>query len=280
MPKRPLARNSTAGPRSWCISPITGETEPRSLQLNRRAMLACLSAILPIISVPSALISAGIVAAGAAPTPMAPWPSGWDDPRFAANTKSPPRYNTGSQIVTWRDLTVIDQSGNPSFGYGNYSLLNTRIRSREGPRVSGNNILIEWCYIEVAGLGDDHADGIQAYGGSTQGEMKNIIIRNTKVICKGGALNAGIFFADHAGADLTLDSVYVDGGASPNGAIWLANARGDAGCKSLIARHVRVKSDGVYGQRGFRLDPTPSFCNIIEWTDVCWDDGTPIARPT
>ena len=89
-------------------------------------------------------------------------------------------------------------------------------------------------------------------------EMKNIIIRNTKVICKGGALNAGIFFADHAGADLTLDSVYVDGGASPNGAIWLANARGDAGCKSLIARHVRVKSDGVYGQRGFRLDPTPS----------------------
>lgn len=252
-----------------------------SLKLNRRDILTSFSAILPIASGASATTFAGIMAAGApqTSTPTASWPSGWNDPRFAANTVSGPRYNTGGQIATWRGLTVIDQSGNPSFGYRNYSLLNTRIRSREGPRVSGDNILIDGCYIEVAGFGDDHADGIQAYGGSTQGDMKNIVIRNTKVMCTGGALNAGIFFADHAGANLTLESVYVDGGASPNGAIWLANASGDVGCKSVIARHVRVKSNGIYGPRGFRLDPIPSLCNIIEWTDVCWDDSTPIARP-
>jgi hypothetical protein len=39
--------------------------------------------------------------------------------------------------------------------------------------------------------------------------MKNIIIRNTKVVLTGSGLNAGIFFADRSGADLTLKSFFV-----------------------------------------------------------------------
>ena len=152
----------------------------------------------------------------------------------------------------------------------------------KGRRVSGSNILIDSCYIEVAGSGDDHADGVQAYGDpSFQQNMQNIIIRNTSIVCMGNILNAGIFFADHSGASLTLENVYVDGTNAPNGAIWLACAVGDIGCLSLIARHVRIRNatTGTFAGRYFRLDPTPSLCNIIEWTDVTLDDGTPIPNP-
>ena len=247
-----------------------GERWANRAILNRRAVLAGLSSMVPIAST---------VAVRAAPSPVEAWPSGWDDLRFAHNTPSAPRFNASRQMVSWKDLTVIDTSGDPSFGYGNYNLINTRIRSREGPRISDSNILIDGCYIEVAGSGDDHADGIQGYGGRSQQNCKNIIIRNTKIVLAGDALNAGIFIADHCGAELTLENVYVDGGRSPNGAIWLPCSPGDIGCKSLIARHVRVASAGMYGPRGLRLDPNPSLCNIIEWTDVCWSDGTPTRRP-
>jgi hypothetical protein len=243
----------------------------QSLMLHRRAVLAGLSSMVPLVS------AAAVVPAVPA---LGKWPSGWDDPQFVKNVPGVPRFNTGSQVVTWKNMTVIDTSGNPSFGYLNYNLVNTRIRSREGPRVSGSDILIDGCYIEVAGMGDDHADGIQGYGGRTQQNCKNVIIRNTKVVLKGTALNAGIFLADHCGAELALENVYVDGGSAPNGAIWLPCSPDDIGCKSLIARHVRVASAGMYGARGFRLGPNPSLCNIIEWTDVCWADGTPIHRPS
>jgi hypothetical protein len=218
----------------------------------------------------------------AAVTHPSAWPTGWDDSRYAANASGAPALNSGNQMVTWRDLTVIDMSGNPSFGYANYNLLNSRIRTREGPRVSGSNILIDGCYIEVVGVVGDHADGIQAYGGSSQANMKSIVIRNTKVVLTGSGLNAGIFFADHSGAELTLENVYVDGRGSPNGAIWLANVVGDVGCRSLIARNVVVAADssGTFSGRYFRVGPTAGLCNIIEWTNVRRDDGTPIAKPT
>ena len=238
--------------------------------LSRRAVLRGLSSILPL---------ANACAVTGALSQTQEWPSGWDDPRFADNSRSASRFNNGGEIVTWRNLTVIDSSGNPSFGYRNYSLIDCRMRTREGPRVSGSNILIDGCYIEAYGSETDHADGIQAYGGSTQQNFKNVVIRNTKIVLTTGALNAGIFFSDHSGVDLTLDNIYVDGSISPNGAIWLPCSESDIGCKSLIARHVRVKSNGMYGPRGFRLDPDPSLCNIIEWTDVCWTDGRPIRRP-
>jgi len=240
------------------------------LLLDRRAVLAGLSSIVP-------LASAAAVTSPSSPTES--WPSGWDDPRFARNAVSPGRiYNTGSTLLTWQNLTVEDESGDALCGSANYELLNTRYRGREGPRVSGSNVLIDGCYIEVHGTGDDHADGIQGYKGGSQGNAKNIVIRNTKVVMTTGALNCGIFFADMLGADLTLENVYVDGANAPNGAIWLPCAPTDKGVLSLIARNVMVKNSN--GRQGLSLAPNPRLCNIIEWTGVRWGDGTPIRRPT
>jgi hypothetical protein len=209
------------------------------------------------------------------PISTATWPSGWDDPRFDNNIMSGPKSNVGSSMVTWQNLTVNDTSGQPSFGYGNYSLLNTRLRSREGPRISGSNILIQDTYIEVSGSGDDHGDGIQAYG-STSGSnynFRNVVVKRTKVVLSGSALNAGIFLADRAGVDLTLDTVFIDGGPAPNGALFFANSAdgSDKGCNSLVMRHVRVKPS-------VRFEGLDS-CNIVEWTDVAYENGVVIPRP-
>jgi hypothetical protein len=211
-----------------------------------------------------------------------PWPSGWDDPRFVNNVSSGPLYNNGGPVV-WSNKTVIDNSGNPGFGYGNYTLKDCRYRGREGPRVSGSNITIDGCYIEIQAVSGDHGDGIQGYGGGSQGHASNIVIKNTKIVFTGsGGSNAGIFMADHIGCDpLTLDGVYVDGSGTPNGAIWLANVNGDIGCFNLIARNVMCKADtsGTFANRFFRLDPTPSLCHVIEWTNVRRWDGVPIPNP-
>lgn len=217
------------------------------------------------------------------PTPGTPttWPSGWDDPRFTNMTNSGPRFNSGSSVVTWQNLSVAnDNSGQVTFGYGNYNLLNSRMRTREGPRISGSNILIQDSYIEVASMDPDHGDGIQAYhcftgqANCTNTNFTNVVVRRTTVVLKGtSALNAGIFLADHSGVDLTLDTVFVDGGAAPNGALFFANSgvnNSDKGCNSLTLRHVRVKPKVRFETNG---------CNILEWTDVAYENGTPIPRP-
>ena len=79
----------------------------------------------------------GSVEADAGPPAISlDWPSGWDDPWFANNIdSSPPVKNSGSTVVTWQNLTINDQSGNPTVGYGNYKLINCRMRTREGPRL-------------------------------------------------------------------------------------------------------------------------------------------------
>jgi hypothetical protein len=160
-----------------------------------------------------------VTAATPTPRPTGTWPTGWDDPRFANNVASGIRRTSGSAPATWRNLTIVDTSGEPAVGWGNYQLIDSRIRSREGPRVGDDNILIDGCYIEVSGTGDDHGDGIQAYVGPTtqQYNIKNIVIRNTKVVMMPGMNNAGIFFADRSGAELTLENVYVDGDGAPMG---------------------------------------------------------------
>ena len=219
-----------------------------------------------------------VTAATTPPARTGPWPSGWDDPRFASNVASGVKRTSGTAPATWRNLTIVDTSGEPAVGWGNYQLIDSRIRSREGPRVGGDNILIDGCYIECTGVGPDHADGIQAYVGSGgQYTTKNIVIRNTKIVMTPGSNNAGIFFADGAGAELTLENVYVDGDGAPNGAIWLPNTASDLGCRSLIARNVVVTNTN--GRQGLSLDPRPDRCDIIEWTNVRWADGTPIPRP-
>ena len=88
-------------------------------------------------------------------------------------------------------------------GGTSYTLANSRIKGREGPRVAGSNRLIDGSYIEASGAGQDHGDGIQCYTGG-RFNTDNVVIRNTYVKMTPGVNNGGIFFADYCNADLTL----------------------------------------------------------------------------
>ena len=210
------------------------------------------------------------------PQTTAPWPSGWDDSRFAtnANTTRKSGLNSGQVIA---NVTIVDTSGEPVVVGTRYTLRDSRVRGREGPRIAGSNTTIEGSYIEVAGSGDDHGDGIQCYTGQRT-NTANIVIRNTHVKMLPGTNNAGIFFADYCLADFTLENVKVDGDGSPNGAIWLPCNGADKGVRRLSARNVEVSNTN--GRQLIEIWPGSRSCaEIVEWTNVHRPDGSQVSRP-
>lgn len=127
------------------------------------------------------------------PAPTSTIPLSWDDARFAANTTaSSTKIANGG---TLKNKTITDTGQVASIVTGNGATIqNCRIKSREGIRVGGGgNFLIDGCYIEAIGVGDDHADGIQAYAPGGRGDIK---ILNSTIKC-GGSATAGLFIADN-----------------------------------------------------------------------------------
>lgn len=201
---------------------------------------------------------------------------GWDDPKFASNVNSGRRTGLNSgQVVA--NVSIVDTSGEPVVIGTRYTLSNSRVRGREGPRIAGSNTTIDGSYIEVSGASGDHGDGIQCYTGART-NTDNIVIRNTFVKMLPGVNNAGIFFADYCLADLTLENVKVDGDGSPNGAIWLPCAGTDKGVRRLTARNVEVSNTN--GRQLLDISPGTGSCvDIVEWTNVHTPDGTQVPRP-
>ncbi len=181
--------------------------------------------------------------------------------------------NSYSSSGTIQDFEVVTTSGEPALGCQNFTARRFRLRGREGIRVCGSNVLAEDFYLEITGSGDDHADGVQGYGGGGQMNMRNVVLRRGNIVLR-GASNAGIFFADGAGVDLTLENIRVDAQGAPNGAIFIANVTGDHGCNSLTFRNVTVSPSvrfiGLNAANG---------CSIVEWTNVTYFDGRAVPRP-
>lgn len=204
------------------------------------------------------------------PNPGGSYPASWNDPIFA--NVVPRSQNSYDMSGTYQDFEVITTSGEPVVGCQGFTARRFRARGREGIRVCGSNVLVEDFYLDITGSGSDHADGVQGYGGGGQTNMKNVVLRRGNIVVRGAA-NAGIFFADGAGVDLTLEDIRVDAQA-PNGAIFIANVTGDQGCRSLTFRNVTVNPSvrfiGLTASNG---------CNIIEWTNVKYFDGRPVPHP-
>jgi cell division septation protein DedD len=200
------------------------------------------------------------------PTSIGTWPSGWNDPIFA-NVRSA-GINSYNMSGTTQDISIETSSGEPMIGCSNFTLRRFRGKGREGIRLCGDNVLVEDFYIEAIGSGDDHADGVQAYGGSG---MSNVVLRRGNIIV-GGAANTGIFLADNASVDLTLEHVRVDANA-PNGALFFANAPGDRGCNSLSLSDVLVNPSVRF------VGIANGGCTITKWENVRYFNGTPIPRP-
>jgi hypothetical protein len=228
-------------------------------------------------SAPQAPANLRIVADGTPPPPPPPppptgtWPASWTAPIFA-NVVSR-GLNSYNMSGTSQDFEIVTTSGEPVVGCQNFTARRFRARGREGIRFCGSNVLAEDFYLEITGSGSDHADGVQAYGGGGQTNMKNLVLRRGNIILR-GASNAGIFMADGAGAELTLESVRVDAAGAPNGALFIANVSGDHGCVSLKFNDVLVSPSVRFVGLG-----SGGGCNIIEWTNVRYFDGRPVPRP-
>jgi len=94
--------------------------------------------------------------------------------------------------------------------YGNYTVRRVRVRNvGDGPRDSGNNILVEDSFISVCSSPGDHSDGVQGYGGGT-----NVTIRHNTIDVRPAHPNvtAALFIADNSQPITAQDNLLVGGG--------------------------------------------------------------------
>ncbi len=200
-------------------------------------------------------------------------PTGPSDPRFA-NCR--PRSRINAQSGTFEDFEIRDDSGNWLLGDRNLTARRFKLYGREGIRIAGPNLVCEDFYMEIAGSGDDHGDGIQGYsgGGSTPGT----IFRRGKLVMKKGANNCGLFCADDVQTGLILEDFEIDDQAGcPHGAIWFPNRPNDMGLVEVGYRRCNFK--GVtHMPAGIDYSGGGTRPKILFWEDV-WCNGSEVARP-
>lgn len=152
-------------------------------------------------------------------------PISFDDPIFTGMTELTSSLTlTSGQALTRR--SIIENVSSPAsiVGGGNNEITFCRVLSRECLRVGGGTYLIESCYLESEGTGDDHADTIQAYAGPS-GAVFDITVRNSHIRAHTTAATAGFFIADNCVGDVTCENVIFQGG--PFGAKFHADIGGD-----------------------------------------------------
>jgi hypothetical protein len=93
---------------------------------------------------------------------------------------------------------------------GNNELSFIRVLSRECIRITDNDLLIEDAYLEAEGVGDDHADTLQAYSPGARGGT--VTLRRVHVRAHTTAATAGFFIADNWGGSVVLQDVIIQGG--------------------------------------------------------------------
>jgi hypothetical protein len=136
-------------------------------------------------------------------------PLSYNDARFKNNTTAP--STTIASGGTLLNKTITDTGHTASIvTRSGATIKNCRVNSREGVRIGGGgDFLIDGCYLEATGQGDDHADTIQTYSPGSKGSLK---IRNTAIVAHNQAATAGLFVADRWSGEVDLENVVFIGG--------------------------------------------------------------------
>ena len=136
-------------------------------------------------------------------------PLGYDDARFSGNAVSNALKLSPNGAVSNKSITETGNTASIVTGDG-ASIKNCRVNSRECVRIGGSGaFLIDNCYLEALGVGEDHADVIQAYSPGSRGTLK---VYNTAIVTHGVAANVGLFIADNWTGTLDLENVAFIGG--------------------------------------------------------------------
>jgi hypothetical protein len=161
-----------------------------------------------VAQVPAVVVPSGVFPPVETPSdasiPLSP-----NDARFAKNATAKSTKVANGGMISNKRITDTGQIASIIFGNGG-TAKDCCIVSREGIRIGGSgNFLIDGCYIEVNGTGDDHADGVQAYAPGSKGVIKG---RNSLIKCGQGQATAGFFVADNWTGDVDLEGFVFRGG--------------------------------------------------------------------
>ncbi len=142
-------------------------------------------------------------------TPAGTIPLKYNDARFSGNAASSAVTITAGGALSNKSITETGSIASIVMGDGGI-IQTCRVNSRECVRISGSgSFLIDNCYLEALGVGEDHADGIQAYSPGSRGVLR---VSNTAIVTHSVAANVGLFIADNWTGTLDLENVAFIGG--------------------------------------------------------------------
>lgn len=140
------------------------------------------------------------------PTPATGIPLSFDDAAFA-NAKTSGAMSLGSG-QSRSNLSIVSSSGDQVITCtGSCTLDHIRIQGREGVRCVSGAINLTWMWIEVKGVGSDHADGLQCY---SPGSTGSVTVKNSTF--KATNANAAYFSADNWKGSHSFENVLFWGG--------------------------------------------------------------------
>lgn len=218
-----------------------------------------LSVSMTEVSAPATPVEPGDTQEPEQPTTPAGIPLSYNDSRFSGNTTSPSTKVANGGTLTNKSITDTGHTASIVTGNG-ATIKNCRVNSREGVRIGGGgSFLIEGCYLEATGSGDDHADTIQTYSPGSRGTLR---IKDTAIVAHNQAATAGLFVADNWTGTIELENVVFKGG--PFG----CRIHPDVGGNNTL-RFKNVFFVGPFGYRPLYLSDAGGNRNVIDvWENV------------
>lgn len=181
-------------------------------------------------------------------------PLSWSDPVFSSVAGSGPVNLSASTVLS--NLSIIDSSGNPSVNFnGGGTINNVRMQTREGPRCMSGNMNINWTWIDVYKVGDDHADGLQCYAPGSTG---TVTVKNTTFYARGGAHTA-YFSADSWKGAHVFENV-----------LFWGDGTASFGLRLNVDGGSSVRMKNVYFVKGSVGIPYQIDIPIAQWENVRW----------
>ncbi len=217
--------------------------------------IACLVATPAISATPEAPVITMIDGKSVAPpTSGAVVPLSWGDIAFANAVSSGPITVSGGQVISNR--SIVDNSGNQSVLFnGGGTISNVRMETREGPRCTSGQMNINWAWIDVYSVADDHADGLQCYSPNSTG---TVTVKNTTFFARGGAHTA-YFSADNWKGAHVFENVLFWGDGNAQFGLRLNSDGGSS-----------VKMKNVYFVKSAVRVPFQIDIPILQWENVRW----------
>lgn len=157
------------------------------------------------------------------------------------------------------NVSIEEFSGDSTvvFGTGG-SMTLCRVNSRECVRISEGTVVIDKCYLEATGQGDDHADTIQIFAIGGSGD---VTVTNTHLVAHDTAATAAFLVGDSWSGSISFDNVIFHGG--PYSLVVFA----DPGCTINLSLN-NVYFVGPFGFGPFNIEEVGGGIINLTWTNV------------